>query len=108
MRAWLVVIAAQAGCTATNRFEVGLRKTGQDVALRVGVSIGIGFANTEATRSVTQSFGYRHCENHSWSAATRGLAPVGPLYVSGAVELDNTGVDLAPALLVPLRSSVKT
>jgi hypothetical protein len=109
VRAWLIVFAAQAGCTTTGRLEVGLRKTiGHDVAVRVGVSIGVGFANPKATRSVTQSLGYRYCENHSLSTATRALAAAGPLYLSGAIEIDNTGFDLAPALLVPLLSSVKS
>jgi hypothetical protein len=108
IRIGIVLITALAGCTLTGRLELGVRKTtDHDLAWRFGVSVGLGFASEKATRSITQSVGYRYCEDHSATTATRVLSAAGPLYVSGAVEIDHDGFDVAPALLVPLFRELK-
>jgi len=55
--------------------------------------------------SLTQSVGYRRSGGNSATTTTRLLIPTGPVYVSGAVDVDRDGADLAAALLVPIRRS---
>jgi hypothetical protein len=104
-RAAPLIAVTLCGCNTTLRVEIGARMTFDgDPVLRVGVSGGLGISPDSGTFSVTQSVGYRYIapESKSVTATTRLFARTGPVFVSGAAEIDKSGFYIAPALAVPL------
>jgi len=96
-----LVLALSCACAASARVEVGYGTTGW----RAGGGIAIGLANGTAQRSISQSIGYRYAGSHSATTTTRVTTAVGPLWMSGAIELDDQGSALVPAIVVPIRQS---
>jgi hypothetical protein len=109
--ATLATLATLASCSRTARFEVGVRTTldGERI-LRVGASFGFAGSSISGDFSLSESVGYRWAGGHNATFTTRAMWGVGPVYVSGAFDIDDDlGVDLAPALAVPLyRESEET
>lgn len=101
---FLLLAATLPGCTRTFRFEAGVRTTFEgERILRVGASIGIGNCNERRDFSLTESVGYRYAGSSNATFTTRALWGVGPVYVSGAFDIDDdAGIDLASALAIPL------
>jgi hypothetical protein len=96
------------GCDRTLRVEIGARRSAAgDIVARLGVSVGIGLSPDNGKFSVTQSVGYRYVapRSHSATTTTRLLVRTGPVYASGAFDIDNGGFDLATAIGVPIQRS---
>lgn len=102
------LVVTSVGCDRTFRLEIGARRSAEgDFVARIGVSGGIGLSPDNGKFSVTQSVGYRYVapRSHSATTTTRLFVRTGPLYASGAFEIDNEGGDLATAIGVPIQRS---
>lgn len=102
----LLLVVTLPGCTRTFRFEAGVRTTFEgDRILRVGASFGIGLCNDNRDFALTESVGYRYAGDSAATFTTRVLWGVGPVYVSGAFDIDiddDGGAGLASALAIPV------
>jgi hypothetical protein len=100
----LLLLAALSSCSRTARVEVGARTTFDgDPLVRVGISAGAGLASSGGNGALTQSIGYQYARGNRAIFTTRVLERFGPVYGSGAFEIDHHGdFDFAPSLAVPV------